>query len=119
MSAPPSHAPTANEDRSVKSQYVLVNSKVVAAAGGQTGSSPAAPQQVSSRMETYRADWAEQECSPSKPSRPLLPEDIERWREEKARRMLAWINNSQLTGYWGSDIPWWKVSLLYVHEFVT
>ncbi len=25
------------------------------------------------------------------------------------RRMLAWINGSNLTGYWGSDTPWWKV----------
>ena len=36
---------------------------------------------------------------------------MERWREEKARRMVAWINNSQLTGYWGSETPWWKVML--------
>ena len=24
-------------------------------------------------------------------------------------RMLAWINGTHLTGYWGSDTPWWKV----------
>ncbi len=23
--------------------------------------------------------------------------------------MLAWINGTRLTGYWGSDTPWWKV----------
>lgn len=88
------------EDRSVKSQYVA-NSVII----------PSTPilKTPTSRMATYRAEWADQECSPSKPSKPLVPEDLERWREEKARRMLAWINNSQLTGYWGSDTPWWKV----------
>lgn len=30
--------------------------------------------------------------------------------------MLAWINNSQLTGYWGADTPWWKVGLPTVTE---
>ena len=23
--------------------------------------------------------------------------------------MLAWINNSQLNGYWGNETSWWKV----------
>ena len=104
------------EDRSVKSHYV-VNSVLNAGGPGVPpvvgASAPsvvsAAPKPLTSRMETYRAEWADQECVASKPSKPLLPEDIERWREEKAKRMLAWINGSQLTGYWGSETPWWKV----------
>jgi hypothetical protein len=102
------------EDRSVKSHYV-VNSILDVDMNKDKAVGP--PKEAleqkkgASRMETYRADWADQECLPSKPSRPLLPEDVERWKEEKARRMLAWINNSQLTGYWGSETPWWKVML--------
>ncbi len=103
-----SSAVSASEDRSVKSHYV-VNAIVEvgeeddeedgdcgdAGAGGSSDGSNkngkgaittvAAP--ASSRMETYRAEWAEQELVAHKPmSKPLVPQDVERWREEKARR---------------------------------
>ena len=109
------------EDRSVKSHYVL-NSVIDVALSkdcnnleedgpeGKPGDEQprAASKASKSRMETYKAEWAGAEGAAE---RPLLPEDVERWREEKARRMVAWINNSQLTGYWGSETPWWKVML--------
>ena len=119
------------EDRSVKSHYVL-NSVIDVAlgksnlgeeeeeeAGEAEGKAAIAAEEQQqpprptskaskSRMETYKAEWAEGAAGAE---RPLLPEDVERWREEKARRMVAWINSSQLTGYWGSETPWWKVML--------
>ena len=121
------------EDRSVKSHYVL-NSVIDVALGkgnlgeeeeeednageaeGKTAAATEEQQQPprptskasKSRMETYKAEWAEGAAGAE---RPLLPEDVERWREEKARRMVAWINSSQLAGYWGSETPWWKVML--------
>ena len=116
------------EDRSVKSHYVL-NSVIDVALnkdnchnleadeeeeGRPTDEQPRAASKASrSRMETYKAEWAAAgaEGAAAAAERPLLPEDVERWREEKARRMVAWINNSQLTGYWGSETPWWKVML--------
>jgi len=98
---------SAVEDRSAKSSYV-VNTVMEAPEAESSPANGAAPA-VTSRMETYRADWAAQEASQPL-SRPLLPQDVERWREEKARRMLAWINSSQLRGYWGGDAHWWKVS---------
>ena len=110
------------EDRSVKSHYVL-NSVIDVALNhleeegegeGQSADSkaarPASKTSGRSRMETYKAEWAAG-AEGAAAERPLLPEDVERWREEKARRMVAWINNSQLTGYWGSETPWWKVML--------
>ena len=118
------------EDRSVKSHYVLNSVIDVAlgkgnlgeeeeednaaeaegkAAAKTTAEEPRPTSKASkSRMETYKAEWAEGAAGAE---RPLLPEDVERWREEKARRMVAWINSSQLAGYWGSETPWWKVML--------
>ena len=115
------------EDRSVKSHYVLNSVIDIGGLKGREGEDEeaasaakaeeppadvkAVPKAASpaSRMETYKAEWAANEGAAAE--RPLLPEDVERWREEKARRMVAWINNSQLTGYWGSETPWWKVML--------
>ena len=120
------------EDRSVKSHYVLnsvidvalgkgdlgeeeeeeeeVKGKADAASAEDQQQQPTRPTSKASksRMETYKAEWAEGAAGAE---RPLLPEDVERWREEKARRMVAWINSSQLAGYWGSETPWWKVML--------
>ena len=72
------------EDRSVKSHYIM-NSVI------DGGSKPP------SRMETYLNDWAE------------LPEDdVEKWKEEKAQRMLAWIHTST-SEHVGTETPWFKV----------
>ena len=84
------------EDRSVKSHYVL-NSVIDVALSkdcnnleedgpeGKPGDEQprAASKASKSRMETYKAEWAGAEGAAE---RPLLPEDVERWREEKARR---------------------------------
>ena len=73
------------EDRSVKSHYIM-NSVIES-----SNSKPP------SRMETYLNDWAE------------LPEDdMERWKEEKAQRMLAWIHTSTSEQI-GTETPWLKV----------
>ena len=73
------------EDRSVKSHYIM-NSVIES-----NNSKPP------SRMETYLNDWAE------------LPEDdVEKWKEEKAQRMLAWIHTSTSEQI-GTETPWLKV----------
>ncbi len=86
----------ADGDRSCKSHYVLnsVMSRPLSSmmtAGGES--------KPSSRMETYMSDWSE-----------LPKEDISKWREEKAKRMLAWIHNTQGPDEQiGPETHWWKV----------
>ena len=79
------------EDRSVKSHYIM-NSVIESPI---PNSKP--PSRMPSRMETYLNDWAE------------LPEDdVEKWKEEKAQRMLAWIHTSTSEQV-GTETPWLKV----------
>ncbi len=79
------------EDRSIKSHYV-VNSVM-------SIETPQPPQsKPPSRMETYLQDWSE-----------LPTEDLEKWKEEKAKRMLAWIHTLQGNENIGTETPWWKV----------
>ncbi|CAB4064941.1 CAMSAP [Lepeophtheirus salmonis] len=63
-------------------------------------------------MENYKENFFSEEKLPLEGEdvlQQVMPEDIARWKEEKAKRMLLWINKSQLVGYWGSEIPpWWK-----------
>ena len=75
------------EDRSVKSHYVL--NSVLSFEG---------PSKPPSRMETYMADWSE-----------LPKDDLDRWKEEKAQRMLAWIHTLHGNEHVGAETPWWKV----------
>ena len=49
-------------------------------------------------METYMADWSE-----------LPKDDLDRWKEEKAQRMLAWIHTLHGNEHVGAETPWWKV----------
>lgn len=59
-----------------------------------------------SRMEgAYFADWSE-----------LPKEDLDRWKEEKARRMLAWIHTLHGNEHVGAETPWWKVRNLRVFK---
>ena len=92
------------EDRSVKSQYVL-NSVLSfegdrKSAGGGSGSKPPSRMEgPPSRMEgAYFADWSE-----------LPKDDLDRWKEEKAKRMLAWIHTLHGNEHVGAETPWWKV----------
>ena len=94
------------EDRSVKSQYVL-NSVLSfegdrKSAGGVSGSKPPSRMEgPPSRMEgAYFADWSE-----------LPKDDLDRWKEEKAKRMLAWIHTLHGNEHVGAETPWWKVRI--------
>ena len=78
------------EDRSVKSQYIM-NSVL---------SYEAERSKPPSRMETYLADWSE-----------LPKEDIDKWKEEKSKRMLAWIHTLHGNDHIGTETPWWKVKI--------
>lgn len=98
------------EDRSVKSQYVL--NSVLSFEGDRKsavgGSKPPSrmegpPSRMEggppSRMEgAYFADWSE-----------LPQDDLDRWKEEKAKRMLAWIHTLHGNEHVGAETPWWKV----------
>ena len=80
------------EDRSVKSSYAMNAMIQRPFSPGEMSSKPP------SRMETYRADWEE------------LPfEDLDKWQEEKAKRMLAWIHTLHGSEHIGTETPWWKV----------
>jgi hypothetical protein len=100
---PHSELTSVAEDRSVKSHYVMnsvlsMTPRPMSSAQQHNGRSSPRDSKPSSRMETYRAEWSE-----------LPQEDIDRWREEKAKRMLAWIHTSQGSEQIGTETPWWKV----------
>ena len=48
----------------------------------------------------YFADWSE-----------LPKDDLDRWKEEKAKRMLAWIHTLHGNEHVGAETPWWKVRI--------
>jgi hypothetical protein len=116
-----SEVSSAAEDRSDKSHYVVVNDVVSFHA---RPSGPASPITVSSptpieskpssRIEMYRTEWNEgpEVAPPPPPSRGASPSKTVQWREEKNKRMLAWVNNSQAAGFLGTELPIWKVGYL-------
>ena len=87
----------AAEDRSVKSSYTM-NAVIMRPFSPEMSISGGGGNKPPSRMETYKADWSE-----------LPYEDLDRWQEEKAKRMLAWIHTLQGSEHIGAETPWWKV----------
>ena len=41
----------------------------------------------------------------------LPKDDLDRWKEEKAKRMLAWIHTLHGNEHVGAETPWWKVRI--------
>ena len=118
-SAISSEVSSAAEDRSDKSHYVVVNDVVAFIPRPQGHSSPltvSSPieSKPSSRIDMYRADWNDMRVVTPPPvaattARTPSPSKNVQWREEKTKRMLAWVNNSQLEGISGNELPFWKV----------
>jgi hypothetical protein len=119
-SAISSEVSSAAEDRSDKSHYVVVNDVVSFIPRPQGPSSPltvSSPveSKPSSRIDMYRADWNDMRvvtpppAAAAAPSRTASPSKNVQWREEKTKRMLAWVNNSQQEEISGNELPFWKV----------
>lgn len=119
-----SEVSSAAEDRSDKSHYVVVNDVMTFQPRTSRIASPVTvDSKPSSRIEMYQTDWVEaaeaahvpRVASPSKSSQ-------QQWKEEKNKRMLAWVKNSHVPGILENDQPFLKVKfrtiLHKVHRLV-
>lgn len=127
-SAISSEVSSAAEDRSDKSHYVVVNDVV---AFHPRPSGPASPLTIgpspingeskpSSRIEMYRTEMVSPPPPPARNTSPSKSSGAQ-WKEEKNRRMLAWVNNSQLDDFLENELPFWKVRSIFsdvIHEIL-
>ncbi|KAF0313111.1 hypothetical protein FJT64_000199 [Amphibalanus amphitrite] len=73
---------------------------------GESAAAPPRPPLPTSRMDTYQDEWMYWDQKVKLRS-SANPEDRERWRDEKTRRMLLWLHHSDSAAA-GSAV-WWQV----------
>ena len=113
-----SEVSSAAEDRSDKSHYVVINDVVPFHPKTSRIASPVTvDSKPSSRIEMYQADWVEvPEAAPVPVARVASPsKSSQQWKEEKNKRMLAWVKNSQVAGV-VDDQPFWKVNKFFLSQ---
>jgi hypothetical protein len=59
---------------------------------------------VTDSYNRLQADWVEiPELNPAVSARAASPNKSGQWKEEKKKRMLAWVKNSQQSGFVGEE----------------